>query len=82
MIKQKDIGRLTGPIEGLGDVIEVITKATGIKAVVETISEVTGKPCGCDKRKERLNKFISFKTKYDNHVSDIITGPQGHDSSI
>lgn len=38
-----------------GDRIEQITKATGIKAVVDTISRVTKKPCGCSKRKEALN---------------------------
>ena len=42
--------------KGLGDTIETITKATGIKKVVEKISKATGKDCGCDKRKEYLNK--------------------------
>ena len=36
---------------GLGDSIEKITKATGIKKVVNKISEKTGKDCGCNKRK-------------------------------
>ena len=40
---------------GFGDVIEKITTTTGIKKVVETISEITGKDCGCKERKERLN---------------------------
>lgn len=76
MIWKKDIGRITG----LGDAIEVVTKATGIKAVVDTIAEATGTDCGCAKRKERLNKFISFKTKYD--VSNNITGSQSDENSI
>jgi hypothetical protein len=41
--------------KGLGDTIEKITAATGIKKVVETISEITGVPCGCSERKEELN---------------------------
>jgi uncharacterized protein YqfA (UPF0365 family) len=42
-------------IKGLGDVIEKITTSTGIKTVVDKVTEVTGKPCGCAKRKETLN---------------------------
>ena len=45
---------------GFGDTIEAITKATGIKKVVEKISEATGKDCGCDKRKEYLNKKFPY----------------------
>ena len=42
----------------LGDTIEKITEAIGIKAVVEKVSEITGKDCGCEKRKEKLNKLF------------------------
>ena len=45
-------------IRGLGDVIEVITKATGIKAIVEKVSDVLGVDCGCDDRRERLNNLL------------------------
>jgi hypothetical protein len=45
---------------GLGDTIEQITEATGIKSVVEKFSKVTGVDCGCDKRKEVLNKLFSY----------------------
>ena len=41
--------------KGLGDSIEKITKATGIKKVVETVAKAAGKDCGCGKRKEALN---------------------------
>ena len=47
--------------KGLGDSIEKITKATGIKKVVETINKATGKDCGCGKRKETLNKRFPYK---------------------
>ena len=47
--------------KGLGDTIEKFTKATGIKKVVE---KVTGKKdCGCNKRKEALNKAVPYKNK-------------------
>lgn len=42
---------------GLGDLIEKITTFFGIKKAVEKRAERTGKPCGCDKRKQKLNKI-------------------------
>ena len=42
-------------IKGLGDAIEKVTTATGIKKVVDTVSNAVGKDCGCNKRKEALN---------------------------
>ena len=45
---------------GIGDVVEKITKATGIKKAVEWLAN--GKDCGCDKRKEKLNELdIKFR---------------------
>ena len=44
---------------GLGDVVESITKATGIKKVVEAITD----DCGCDERKEKLNKIHVWKKR-------------------
>ncbi len=46
--------------KGLGDTIEKITKATGIKKVVDTVSKATGKDCGCNKRKDTLNKLFPY----------------------
>jgi hypothetical protein len=46
---------------GLGDTIEQITEATGIKAAVELFSKVTGIDCGCDERKAKLNNLISYR---------------------
>ena len=34
--------------KGLGDTIERVTKATGIKRAVDKVSEVTGKDCILD----------------------------------
>jgi len=46
-----------------GDDIEKFTKATGIKKVVDTFAELTGIDCGCDARKEKLNKLFPKKTQ-------------------
>ena len=48
---------------GLGDTIAKITKATGIKHVVEAVSKATGKACGCEARQDRLNKKFPYKNK-------------------
>lgn len=45
---------------GLGDTIERITEATGIKSVVEKVSELTGWECGCNARKETLNRLFPY----------------------
>ena len=46
--------------KGLGDTISKITKATGIKAVVDKVSELTGKPCNCSERRDKLNKIFPY----------------------
>ena len=46
--------------KGLGDSIEKFTKATGIKKVVDTVAKITGKGCGCNKRKSMLNSAFPY----------------------
>ena len=46
--------------KGLGDSIEKITKVTGIKKVINTVSKVVGKDCGCNKRKDTLNRLFPY----------------------
>ena len=46
--------------KGLGDTIEKITKATGIKKVVDTVAKATGKDCGCKKRQKTLNRLFPY----------------------
>ena len=46
--------------QGLGDTVEQITTATGIKAAVEMFSKATGLDCGCDERKAKLNQLFSY----------------------
>ena len=60
--KSKKIGKTTKTetttkSNGLGDTIEKITEATGIKAVVKAIA---GEDCGCDARKEKLNEIFRY----------------------
>jgi len=43
---------------GLGDAIEKITTATGIKAAVKFLA---GEDCGCSERKTTLNKVFPYK---------------------
>ena len=47
--------------KGLGDTVEKITTITGIKRIVDKVAEATGKDCGCNKRKEALNKIMPYK---------------------
>jgi len=47
---------------GLGDSIEKFTKATGIKKAVEVVTKAVGiEDCGCTRRKEQLNKLVTYK---------------------
>ena len=43
--------------KGLGDTVEKITKATGIKSMFDKMY----KDCGCNERKEKLNKKFPYK---------------------
>ena len=46
--------------KGLGDTIEKITKATGIKKVVDTVAKTVKKDCGCAKRQNTLNRLFPY----------------------
>jgi len=50
--------------KGLGDSIEKITSATGIRSLAQLASRALGyAECGCDKRKKWLNKQFPYKNK-------------------
>lgn len=49
--------------KGFGDTIEKITKATGIKQTVDAIANALDIDCGCEARKEALNKIFPYKDK-------------------
>lgn len=60
--------------KGLGDTIEQITEATGIKKVVKAIA---GEDCGCDQRKEKLNKLFPYSRQpecLDQEEIDYLSG--------
>jgi len=41
----------------LGDRLETVFKTVGVMAAVKAIERKTGKPCGCEQRKTRLNRW-------------------------
>ena len=49
--------KMAKPSKGLGDTISKITKATGIDKVAKA---VLGDDCGCEERKEKLNKMFPY----------------------
>jgi len=49
---------------GLGDSIHKFTKATGIKSVVDRVSKGLSIPCGCEGRRDALNKLMPYDNKF------------------
>jgi hypothetical protein len=43
--------------KGLGDVVSDVTHATGLYKLAEWYTDATGKDCGCDARREKLNEI-------------------------
>ena len=62
--------------KGLGDTVEKITEATGVKKAVKALF---GDDCGCDERKSKLNKLMSYNVtncleeKEYNYLSDFLS---------
>ena len=53
-----------GPSRGLGDSIARFTRSTGISNLAQMGARALGKKdCGCNKRKEALNKAFPYKNK-------------------
>ncbi len=46
---------------GLGDSIAKFTEKTGIKTVVEKVSDGLNIPCGCKNRQQWFNKTFPYK---------------------
>ena len=50
------------PSRGLGDTIAKVTKSTGLDKVADRMAKAAGmEDCGCNKRKEALNKKFPYK---------------------
>jgi len=56
--------------KGAGDIVESITTATGIKAVVDTVAKALDTDCGCAARKETLNKLFPNRKLNDLSTED------------
>ena len=50
--------------QGRGDTIEKFTKATGIKSVVDRVSQGLNIPCGCEARREALNRMVPYNKSF------------------
>ena len=53
---------------GLGDAVEKLTEATGIKAAVNAVASALDVDCGCKARKEDLNKLFPNRK-----LNDLLT---------
>ena len=49
--------------KGLGDSIENFTTKTGIKTIVNRVSEGLNIPCGCEGRRKAMNALFPYKNK-------------------
>lgn len=56
----ESVSKETSTSKGVGDTVEKITEATGIKKLV---NKLFGPDCGCEERKEKLNKLFKYKTE-------------------
>jgi hypothetical protein len=48
---------------GLGDAIADFTHLTGLDRLTKSYEKITGASCGCDERREALNKLFPFDNK-------------------
>ena len=53
--------------KGLGDTVKKFTDWSGISSMMEYVEVLTGAECGCDERKEWLNKQFPYKLKQTNN---------------
>tara|TARA_R100001463_G_scaffold131387_1_gene191352 strand:- start:337 stop:510 length:174 start_codon:yes stop_codon:yes gene_type:complete len=49
---------------GLGDSIYKFTKTTGIKNVVDRVSQGLNIPCGCEGRRNALNNLVPYNKQF------------------
>ena len=49
---------------GLGDTIHKVTKATGIKTIVDRVSKGLNVPCGCEGRRQALNRLVPYDKQF------------------
>jgi hypothetical protein len=44
--------------QGLGDAVADITHVTGVDQLARLYSQATGKNCGCEERRQKLNQLL------------------------
>lgn len=44
--------------QGLGDAVADLTHLTGLDQVAKFYTQATGKSCGCDERRQKLNQLL------------------------
>jgi len=49
----------------LGRLVEAVTTVTGVKAATEAVAKVTGKDCGCKRRRDKMNEAFPFRRGTD-----------------
>lgn len=54
-----------GDTRGAGDVVHKVAKAVGADKVAKVVESVTGKDCGCGKRRAKLNEMFPKKDGRD-----------------
>jgi hypothetical protein len=47
---------------GLGDAVADFTHATGLDRLAKFYTRITGKDCGCEERRHKLNQIIPFES--------------------
>jgi len=52
--------KLSETSKGFGDTVAKVTQLTGIKSIVNKVSEKTGKDCGCSARRDKLNRVFPY----------------------
>lgn len=57
-------------MKGLGDLVAVFTKYTGIRFIVDKIFKALDKDCGCSARQDYLNKAVPFSKETFEEVSE------------
>lgn len=46
--------------KGVGDTLERVIKKTGLASLAKGYEKITGKPCGCLARRDRLNSEYPY----------------------
>ena len=51
---------LSLPSQGLGDTIARLANVTGLARAAQAFERLTGRPCGCQQRRQRLNSAVPY----------------------